>query len=94
MLTVTTFRFRSNALTPEGQRAFMANFARRGPVSGTLGLYVFADGSGGVTVVDSDDLAEFHTAALEMRQWIDFDTKLALPVEEASALLNAVLAQG
>ena len=82
MLFITTYRF-SGTQTPEAAADLMKRFGEMGKSPGELAHYVFADGSGGVVISDSDDAAKMHSTALAYAQWLQFESKLALTVDDA-----------
>jgi hypothetical protein len=86
MIFVTTYRikpFLSKAETAE----LMGVFAEVGNTPGTTAHYVFGDGGGGVVIAESDDPAEGYRNILNYTQWVEFDTKVMLRVEDAVPLI-------
>ena len=90
MLFITTYKF-SGAQTPEAAGELMKRFGEMGKAPGELAHYVFADGSGGVVIADTDDPKSIHSTALAYAQWLDFDTKVVLTVDDAvPGILEAI----
>ena len=82
MIFVTTYKVKpylSKAETSD----LMAAFAEAGSAPGTTAHYVSADGGGGLVIAESDDPAEGYRNLLNYSEWIEFDTKVMLTVEEA-----------
>ena len=66
-------------------------FASEGPGPGTTAHYVAADGSHGVVVADTDDVAGAYRNLQNYTQWVEYDSKVMLPVEEAVPLIMEAL---
>ena len=82
MIFVTNYKvkpFLSKAQTSD----LMAVFAEVGTAPGTMAHYVYADGGGGIVIAESDDPTEGYRNLLNYTEWIEFDTKLVLRVEDA-----------
>ncbi len=82
MIFVTTYKlkpFLSNAET----RELMGVFAKEGAGPGTTAHYVAADGSRGVVISESDDVQAAYRNLLNYTQWVEYDTKVMLTVEQA-----------
>lgn len=82
MLFITTYKF-SGDQTPESVGELMKRFGEMGKSPGELAHYVFADGSGGLVVSDNDDAKQIHATALAYAQWLDFDTRVVLSIDDA-----------
>ena len=82
MLFITTYRF-SGAQTPENVADLMKRFGEMGKSPGEQAHYVFADGSGGVVVSSNEDAKEMHSTSLAYSQWLSFDSKLVLEIDDA-----------
>ena len=86
MILVTTYKikpFLSNADT----KKLLEVFAKVGPGPGTTAHYVAADGSHGVVVSDTDDVAGAYANLQNYTQWVQYETRVMLTVEEAVPLL-------
>ena len=46
-----------------------------------------ADGSHGVVIADTDDVAGAYRNLQNYTQWVEYDSKVMLPVEEAVPLI-------
>ena len=78
-------------LSNEETKKLLEVFAKEGPGPGTTAHYVAADGSHGVVVADTDDLAGAYRNLQNYTQWVEYDTKVMLPVEEAVPLIMDAL---
>ncbi|MBA2631240.1 MAG: hypothetical protein H0U84_09510 [Thermoleophilaceae bacterium] len=65
----------------------MEVFAKTGPGPGTTAHYVAADGSHGVVIADTDDVAGAYANLQNYTQWVEYDTKVMLTVEQAVPLI-------
>ena len=54
---------------------------------GTTAHYVAADGGHGVVIADTDDVAGAYRNLQNYTQWVEYDSKVMLPVEEAVPLI-------
>jgi uncharacterized protein DUF3303 len=50
------------------------------------GFWGFADGSGGVAVIDADSAATLARATAPFTPWMQFSANPVVPIEEASAI--------
>ena len=82
MLFVTTYKI-TGARSQEAANALMKRFSEMGKSPGELAHYVFADGSGGVVIADTDSAQQIHATALAYAEWLEFDTRVALTVDDA-----------
>ena len=86
MLFMTTYKIKpylSNADT----KTLLEVFAREGAGPGTTAHYVAADGSHGVVIAETDDIAGAYRNIQNYTQWVEYDTKVMLTVEEAVPLI-------
>jgi len=86
MIFVTTYRLKPH-LTKEEQKRMMSVYAEVGNTPGTTAHYVNADGGGGVVIAESDDPKEGYANLLNYAQWMEFETKVMLKVEDAVPLV-------
>lgn len=84
MLHVTNYTFKPH-MTKEEIKELLEVFAAIGNAPGTTAHYVWTDGRGGTVIADTDDLTATYRNLLNYTEWMDFDQKVALPVEEAVA---------
>jgi hypothetical protein len=91
MILITTYKIKPH-LTREETSELMNVFAANGPGPGTTAHYVAADGSHGVVISDTDDVAGGYRNLLNYTQWVEYDTKVMLTVEEAVPLIMDALA--
>ena len=90
MIFVTTYKLKSH-ITKAETKELMSVFATIGNAPGTLAHYVNADGGGGIAIAESDDPAEGYANLLNYQQWIQFESKVMLKVEDAVPLIGAYL---
>lgn len=90
MIFITTYKMKPH-LTKEETKELMGVFATVGNGPGTIAHYVYADGGGGVSIAESDDPAEGYANLLNYQQWMEFETKVMLKVEDAVPLIGAYL---
>ena len=86
MLLMTTYRVKPY-LSNEETKKLLAVFAAEGPGPGTTAHYVAADGSHGVVISDTDDVAGAYRNIQNYTQWVEYDTKVMLTVEQAVPLI-------
>ncbi len=91
MLFVTTYKIKPY-ISNEETKELLETFAKAGPGPGTTAHYVAADGSHGVVVADTDDVAGAYGNLQNYTQWVEYDTSVMLPVEEAVPLIMEALA--
>jgi len=91
MILMTTYRIKPY-LSDEETKKLLEVFAKEGPGPGTTAHYVAADGSHGVVIADTDDLAGAYRNIQNYTQWVEYDTKVMLTVEEAVPLIMEALA--
>jgi len=56
------------------------------------GFWGFADGSGGVAIVEADSAATIAKATAPFTPWLRFSTTTILPIEESSAIAGEAAA--
>ena len=91
MLFLTTYKIKP-FLSNEEQKKLLEVFAKAGPGPGTTAHYVAADASHGVVITDTDDVAGAFGNLQNYTQWVEYDTKVMLTVEEAVPLIMESLA--
>ncbi len=82
MIFVTTYRLKP-FLTKDETRKLMGVFAERGAGPGTIAHYVAADGSHGLVISDNDDVETAYRNILNYTEWVEYDTKVVLSIEQA-----------
>ena len=77
-----------------GQKASLGLFSRWQPPEGAdfQRFYGFADGTGGVAIIDADSAAALAKAAAPFTPWLRFTAKPILPIEESSAIAGEAIA--
>ena len=91
MILMTTYRIKPY-LTDEETKKLLEVFAKEGPGPGTTAHYVAADGSHGVVISENDDLEAAYRNIQNYTQWVEYDTKVMLTVEQAVPLIVESLA--
>lgn len=91
MLFHSTWEFTdtSEEAIPES-RVLLAVAATRG--FDFKGFWKFADGSGGVAIIEADSATTFARATAPFQPWLRFSTTPILPVEEAAAIAGEAVA--
>ncbi len=90
MVFVTTYKIKPY-ISNEETKKLLQVFAENGPGPGTTAHYLAADGSHGVVVADTDDVAGAYRNLQNYTQWVEYDSKVMLPVEEAVPLIMEAL---
>jgi hypothetical protein len=90
MLFMTTYKIKPY-LSNEETKTLLEVFAREGAAPGTTAHYVAADGSHGVVIAESEDIAEAYRNIQNYTQWVEYDTRVMLTVEEAVPLIMEAL---
>jgi hypothetical protein len=90
MIFITTYKVRP-FLNKDERRKLMSAFAKEGAPAGTTAHYVAADGSHGVVIGESDDAEAAYANIQNYTEWIEYDTKVMLTIEQAVPHIMAVL---
>jgi hypothetical protein len=90
MLFMTRYKIKPY-LTNDETKELLEVFAREGAAPGTTAHYVAADGSHGVVIAETDDIAGAYRNIQNYTQWVEYDTKVMLTVEEAVPLIMEAL---
>jgi Domain of unknown function (DUF3303) len=91
MILITTYRLKP-FLSKEETKELMDVFAKEGAGPGTTAHYVAADGSQGVVISDTDDVEGAYRNILNYTQWVEYDSKVMLTVEQALPQIADALA--
>ena len=91
MIFVTTYKVRP-FLSKAETRKLLDVFAKQGTGPGATAHYVAADGSHGLVVSDTDDIAGAYRNIQNYTEWVEYDSKVMLKVEEAVPLIMESLA--
>ncbi|HET7050320.1 MAG TPA: DUF3303 family protein [Solirubrobacteraceae bacterium] len=81
MIFITTYRIKQ--LSKDETKKLMGVFSDKGVPSTVRAHYVAADGSQGVVIAEADDLEEAYRNILNYAEWIEYDTKPYLTIEQA-----------
>jgi len=91
MLTVTSYKLKP-FLSNEETKKLLAVFAEVGSGPGETAHYVAADGSHGLVISDTDDVAGAYANLQNYTQWVEYDSKVMLTAEQAVPLSMESLA--
>ena len=86
MRYVTTYTFKP-FMTKDETKALLEAFARFGNAPGTTSHYLRQDGTGGFVIGETDDIAGLYRNTLNYLEFIEFESHVVLPVEEAVPLV-------
>ena len=90
MIFITTYKVKP-FLNKAERRELMDAFAKVGPPAGTTAHYVAADGSHGVAIGESDNAEDAYRNIQNYTEWIEYDTKVMLTIEQAVPHIMAAL---
>ncbi len=79
--------------TEAGQKRSLQLFSKWQPGPGRFqGFYGFADGNGGVAIVEADTAADLAKTVAPWTPFLKFRTKAILPIQESAAISGAAAA--
>jgi hypothetical protein len=81
VIFITTYRIKQQS--KEETKKLMGVFAEKGVPSTVKAHYVAADGSQGLVIAEADDLEEAYRNILNYSEWIEYETKPYLTIEQA-----------
>jgi hypothetical protein len=81
VIFITTYRIKQ--LNKAETKELMGVFSEKGVPSTVKAHYVAADGSEGIVISEADDLEEAYRNILNYSEWIEYDTKPYLTIEQA-----------
>lgn len=90
MIFITTYRVKP-FLSKDERRKLIDTFSKVGAPAGTTAHYVAADGSHGVAIGESDNAEDAYRNIQNYTEWIEYDTKVMLTIEQALPHITAVL---
>ena len=90
MIFITTYKIKQ-FLSNDETRKLMSVYAKEGEGPGTTAHYVAADGSQGVVIQETDDVEAAYRNIQNYTQWVEYDTKVMLKVEDAVAQIMDAL---
>ena len=91
MLFQITWEFIDN--TEEGQKRSLGVFARWQPGPAQFqGFYGYADGTGGMAIVETSNAADLAKTLAPWTPWLTFDVKVLLPIQESAEIGNEAIA--
>jgi hypothetical protein len=78
----------------EGNRRSLAVFAKWQPPTGAefKGFYGFADGGGGVAIIEADSVATLARTTAPWTPWLRFTATPIVPIEESTAIAEEAVA--
>ena len=86
MIFVTTYRIKPH-LTKAQRKELLETSSEHGPGPGITAHYVAADDSFGLAVNDTDDVAGLYRNIQNYEEWVEYDSKVMLTIEEAVPLI-------
>lgn len=90
MIFVTTYKIKP-FLSKDETRELLGVFAKEGAAPGTMAHYVAADGSHGVVISESDDVEATYRNIQNYTQWVEYDSKVMLKVDQAVPIIMDAL---
>jgi len=90
VIFITTYKIKP--LSKDEAKKLMGTFADKGVPSAVKAHYVSADGSQGLVISETDDLEEAYRNVLNYTEWIEYDTKPYLTIEQAVPLIMDYIA--
>jgi hypothetical protein len=81
VIFITTYRIKQQSR--DETKKLMAAFSEHGVPSTVRAHYVAADGSQGLVISEADDLQEAYRNTLNYSEWIEYDTKPYLTLDQA-----------
>jgi hypothetical protein len=91
MILVTTYRIKP-FISDDEARELLGVFAKEGAGPGAQAHYVAADGSHGVVISETDDVEGLYANLQNYTQWVEYDSKVMLTIEQALPHIQASLA--
>jgi hypothetical protein len=91
MILITTYKLKP-FLSKDEYSELMSVFAEKAGPPGQTAHYVAADNSQGVVISETDDVEGGYRTILNYTQWLEFETKVFLTVEQAVPLIMESLA--
>jgi Domain of unknown function (DUF3303) len=85
VIFITTYKIKP--LSKDETKKLMGTFSDKGVASTVTAHYVAADGSQGLVISEADDLEEAYRSILNYTEWIEYDTKPYLTIEQAVPLI-------
>jgi hypothetical protein len=82
MIFMTTYKVKP-FLTKAQRKDLMEAFAKYGPGPGITAHYTAADDSIGLAINETDDVAGLYRNIQNYGEWVEYDTKVVLKIEEA-----------
>ena len=82
MIFVTTYKLKP-FLSKKDTKHLMEVFGKQGAAPGTTAHYVAADGSHGLVIAETDDIEGAYRNILNYTEWVEYDTKVMLKIEQA-----------
>jgi hypothetical protein len=82
MIFITTYKLKP-FLSKKDTKHLMEVFGEQGAGPGTTAHYVAADGSHGLVIAETDDIEAAYRNILNYTEWVEYDTKVVLKIEQA-----------
>jgi hypothetical protein len=75
-----------SAVSKDSTAALMKEFGARGEMAGTIAHYVYP-GGGGMVITSENDLAVVYETVTAYAEWLDFDVRPILNVDDAVPII-------
>ena len=85
VIFITTYKIKQ--LSKDETKKLMGVFGEAGVPSTVRAHYVAADGSQGLLISEADDLEDAYRNLLNYAEWIEYDTKPYLTIDQAVPLI-------
>ena len=82
MFWIIQYDTRESMTSKDQLGELMKTYGDRGEMEGTVAHYTFP-GGGGVVIVENDDPTAVYETALAYTEWLDFDIRAAMKVDDA-----------
>jgi hypothetical protein len=89
---VIQWKNRETSTNAEQSRKLLDAFAKWTPAAGNiLQMLAFADGTGGMSIVDTDDVANVLRDTTKFSPWLDFTVMAAMDIMDAVPIYNEAI---
>ena len=92
MLFISEYKLKPH-LTKDEVKRLMDAFGKRGAVEGEIANYVRADGTGGFTIAENDDLTSAYADVLLYSEYMTFTVTPVLKIDDAVGPIFAYIGE-
>ncbi len=82
MLFFTTYHFKP-FMSKKESKELLETFSKIGGPAGEVAHYISADNSFGVIISQSDDVTNSYRNILNYSQWVEYETRMVMRIEDA-----------